>query len=376
MLAAASATSEDLKSPAEALNVLDFEAAAGRALPPAHFGYIQTGVDGDRTLAANTHAYEKYALRPRRLVDVSRIDMGVELFGQRWSAPLLLQPCGSQKAFHPLGEVAVARAARSRQTLQVLSTATTTPVEEVIREAGYPVWFQLYATNRWDTTVKLVRRAEQAGCGVLVLTVDLPAGRNTETQERFKRTDARPCASCHGDFVSTYFRRKPMFEGIDMAAAGGLPGLFHPAMDWAFVDRLRQLTRMKLVLKGIVTGQDALLALEHGVDGLVVSNHGGRAEESNRASLTALPEVAAVIQGRVPIILDGGIRRGTDIFKALALGATAVGIGRPYLWGLAAFGQPGVERVIDLLRRELDLIMRQCGARTLPEIGPGYIQPA
>ena len=370
-LALLAAASDDLKSPADALNVLDFEAAARRTLPPAHFGYLQTGVDGDRTLAANTKAYERYALRARRLVDVSGIDMSVNLFGTSWKSPILLQPCGSQKGFHPLGEVAVARAARSRETLQVLSTASTTSVEDVIREAGYPVWYQLYATNRWETTVKLVRRAENAGCQVLALTVDLPAGRNTETQERFKRTDARPCASCHGDPRATYFRRKPMFDGIDMS--GGIGSLFHPAMDWAFVDRLRGLTKMKLVLKGIVTGEDAQFCLQHGVDGVVVSNHGGRAEESNRASLDALPEVAAALGGRLPIIFDGGIRRGTDIFTALALGATAVGIGRPYLWALAAFGQPGVERVIDLLRTELDLIMRQCGTKSLAEISRAYL---
>jgi len=358
----------------EALSVRDFEAAARRVLPPAHFGYIQTGVDDDRTLRANEEAFTHWQLRARRLVDVSRIDMGVELFGTRWPSPLMLQPCGSQKGFHPHGEAAVARAARASNTLQVLSTASTTSIEDVSRAAGYPVWFQLYATNRWAHTEKLVRRAEAAGAPVIVLTVDLPAGRNTETQERFKRLDARPCASCHGDARQTYFRRKPMFEGIDMNASGGIGGLFHPAMDWAFVDRLRALTTRKLVLKGIVTAEDARLCVEHGVDGVVVSNHGGRAEESHRASLAALPEVVEAVQGRMPVLFDGGVRRGTDIFKALALGATAVGVGRPYLWALAAFGQAGVERVITMLRTELDLVMRQCGTRTLREITRGYVQ--
>lgn len=355
----------------DALNVGDLEGFARRALPPAHFGYIATGVDGDLTLRENAAAYGRVALRPRRLVPIDRIDTSVRLLGSSWKFPLLLQPCGSQRAFHSDGEVAVARAARSRQTLQVLSTASTTSIEEVIRAAGYPVWFQLYATNRWETTVRLVQRAENAGADVLVLTVDLPAGRNTETQERFKRLDARPCVACHGDPRQTYFRRKPMFEGIDMTA--GIGALFHPGMDWEFVDRLRSLTKMKLVLKGIVTAEDARLALEHGVDGLVVSNHGGRAEESGRASFDALPEVAAAVGRRIPVILDGGIRRGTDILKALARGATAVGVGRPYLWGLGAFGQAGVERTIDLLTEEFDLAMRQCGLRSLGEINASLL---
>ena len=357
----------------DVLNVNDLEALARQAMPPAHFGYIATGTDDDRTLRENAAAYRRVALRPRRLVNIAKVDTSVSLFGQSWPSPLLLQPCGSQKAFHADGELATARAARSRQTLQVLSTASTTAVEEVVRAAGYPVWYQLYATNRWEATEKLVRRAENAGCAVLVLTVDLPAGRNTETQERFKRLDSRPCATCHGDPRQTYFRRKPMFDGIDMRA--GIGALFHPAMDWAFVDRLRAFTKMKLVLKGIVTGEDAQLALRHGVEGLVVSNHGGRAEESNRASFDALPEVAAAVRGRIPVILDGGVRRGTDMVKALARGATAVGVGRPYLWGLGAFGQAGVERAIDLLREEFDLAVRQCGVRRLEEITPSLIQP-
>jgi isopentenyl diphosphate isomerase/L-lactate dehydrogenase-like FMN-dependent dehydrogenase len=365
-MAAANAQAQTDPKPADALNVNDLEAFARRVLPPAHFGYIATGVDGDATLRANTEAFRKVAVRPKRLVNIDKIDTSVSLFGTRWKTPLLLAPCGSQKGFHPEGEAAVARAAKSRQTLQVLSTATTTPVEEVIREAGYPVWYQLYATNRWETTAKLVRRAENAGCPVLVLTVDLPAGRNTETQERFKRLDSRPCATCHGDPRQTYFRRKPMFDGIDMSA--GIGALFHPGMDWAFVDRLRALTKMKLVVKGIVTADDARLCLEHGVDGLIVSNHGGRAEDSGRGSFDALPEVAAAVGKAIPIILDGGIRRGTDIVKAIARGATAVAVGRPYLWGLGAFGQPGVERAIDLLNEEFDLAMRQCGMRALSEV--------
>jgi isopentenyl diphosphate isomerase/L-lactate dehydrogenase-like FMN-dependent dehydrogenase len=356
----------------EPLNILEWREAARRALPPAHFGYIETGVDDDATLRENTEAFRRIPLRPRRLVDVTKVDLSVELFGRRWPTPIVFQPCGSQKAFHPDGERAVARAARERNVLQVLSTASTTSIEDVHQERGEPGWFQLYATNQWAVTERLVRRAEAAGAPVLVLTVDLPAGRNTETEQRYRRQDQRACAACHGDFRTTYFRRKPMFEGVGLEHS--IIGLFHPAMDWAFVDRLRRFTRMKLVLKGIVDAEDARLAREHGADGLVVSNHGGRAEESLRATIDCLPEIHAAVGGAMPIILDGGIRRGTDIYKALLLGATAVGIGRPYLWGLAAQGQTGVARVHQMLTNELELVMKQCGSVTLPT--PALRSPA
>jgi len=221
----------------------------------------------------------------------------------------------------------------------------------------------------WQVTERLVKRAEAAGCPVMALTVDLPAGRNTETFERLKRLDTRPCAACHDPGPEGIFKRKPMFDGIDTK---GLR-IFHDTADWAFVERLRGITRMKLVLKGIGTREDAALALQHGVDGLIVSNHGGRAEESGRGTLECLPEVVEAVAGRIPVLLDGGIRGGTDIFKALALGASAVCIGRPYVWGVGAFGQAGVERVLEILQAELVLAMKQCGIRSLREFTPGAV---
>lgn len=358
-----------ISNPAEALNVLEFEAAARKALPPAHFGYMATGVDSDATLKANREGFSHYQLRPRRLVDVTRIDTSIEVFGTKWESPIVIAPVGSQKAFHPEGEIAVARAAGSTNTLQILSTVTTSSVEDVTQARGAPVWYQLYTTNRWEATQKIVKRAEAAGCPVLVFTVDLPAGRNTETQELFRRMDSRQCSNCHTPRPGLDYRRKPMFSGIDL---NGL-ALSSPAHTWDFVRRLKDLTTMKLVLKGIETREDALLCLENGVDGIIVSNHGGRAEESGRATIDCLPEVVQAVGGRIPVLVDGGFRRGTDIFKALAIGARAVCIGRPYIWGLAAFGQPGVERVIGILRRELDLVMRQCGTRSIKEITPAFI---
>jgi len=353
----------------DALNLMDFEAAARKAIPPAHFGYLATGVDDDATLRANREGWSRIKLRPRRLVDVTRVDMGVELFGTKWETPIVMCPVSGQRAFHEEGELAVARAGKQKRTLQMLSTFTSTSVEDVSAAAGRPVWYQLYVTSSMDVGERLLRRAEAAGCPVVALTVDLPAGRNTETQQRMRLLDKRPCMACHGpSFEVTRFRR-PMFEGIDTKGLS----TFNAALTWEYVDRLRKMTKMKVVLKGIVTREDARLCREHGVDGIVVSNHGGRAEESLRPTVECLPEVVDGAGSGIPVLIDGGIRRGTDVFKALALGATAACIGRPYVWGLGAFGQPGVERVLDLLRGELELAMKQCGTRSLAEIGRTYV---
>jgi (S)-2-hydroxy-acid oxidase len=235
------------------------------------------------------------------------------------------------------------------------------------------VWYQLYPTDQWAVTRALVKRAETAGCTVLVLTVDLQGGSNRETQARGQRSDTRQCSSCHPtgplgsslDNVTAMVARKPMFTGLDASTVRTIQPL---DMNWAFVKRLRDTTTMKIVVKGIVTSEDAALAVENGIDGMIVSNHGGRGEESGRATIQSLSEVVAGSDGRIPVLVDGGFRRGTDIFKALALGARAVCIGRPYIWGLSAFGQPGVEAVLAILRRELTTIMRQAGTVKVGQI--------
>ena len=357
-----------IANPAEALNVFEFEAAARKVLPPAHWGYMASGVDNDESLQANLQGYTHYQVRPRRLVDVSRLDMSTQLFGTRWETPILLSPIGSSKIVNPGGELAVGKAAQASKALQIVSTQASYPIEDITSARGGPVWFQLYTTNKWEVTQKMVKRAQAAGCPVVAVTVDTPNGRNTETQTRFRRLDTRDCASCHtGNNGGT--PPKPIFDGIDMTGVG----LTSPSLTWDFVKRLKDATTMKVVLKGIETREDAQLCLEHGVDGIIVSNHGGRSHSSARATIDCLPEVVQAVGGRIPVIVDGGVRRGTDVFKALALGATAVGIGRPYLWGLAAFGQPGVERVLDILRRELSLIMGQCGTPSLKDITPTSI---
>jgi isopentenyl diphosphate isomerase/L-lactate dehydrogenase-like FMN-dependent dehydrogenase len=367
LLATAWAQDLTLDAPADAIGVLDFEAAARRVLSPAHWGYVASGVDGDATLRANREGFSRYALRPRRLVDVSRIDLRTEIFGVSWDAPIFLCPVGGQRMFHREGEVAVARAAAATRTVQVLSTATSATLEEVVQAGGAAPWYQLYMPAQWDGTERLVRRVEAAGCPVLVWTIDLLGGRNLETAERARRADTGTCTACH-----TTARGGRSLDELPMLS--GIPGGMNPpAATWDYIGRLRKLTSLTLVLKGIETHEDARLAREHGVDAIIVSNHGGRALESGRSTIEVLGEVVDAVGARMPVLVDGGFRRGSDVFKALALGARAVGIGRPYVWALAAFGQPGVERVLDLLRAELQLTMRQCGTPSIGDITRAFI---
>jgi isopentenyl diphosphate isomerase/L-lactate dehydrogenase-like FMN-dependent dehydrogenase len=357
----------------QALDVFDFERVARKVLPPAHFGYLATGVDGDETLHANREGFANYGLRVRRMVDLGRIDTSVNLFGTSWETPLFLDPVGSQRAFHPDGELASARAARSKKHLQLLSTVSSTSVEDVTAARGAPIWYQLYPTDQWPVTQALVRRAEAAGCPVIALTVDLQGGSNRLTAARSIPRDSRDCAACHTSKPPQWFQdmaRKPMFRGLDLSAVTDMTPI---SMNWDYIKRLRDIWPRKLIIKGIVTREDAELAVDHGLDGVLVSNHGGRAEDSGRSSLDSLVEVVAGARGRVPVLVDSGFRRGTDVFKALALGATAVGIGRAYIWGLASFGQEGVERVLDILREELLIAMRQAGTRSISEINASYV---
>jgi isopentenyl diphosphate isomerase/L-lactate dehydrogenase-like FMN-dependent dehydrogenase len=348
---------------------MDFEAAAKRALPPAHWGYMATGVDDDLTLKGNMEAFKRIGLKPRRLVDVSKADLSVDVFGNRWETPIFICPVGGQQAFFHEGELATARAARARHHQMILSTATSTALEEVAKAYGTAPWYQLYMPRTWSDTEKLVKRVENAGCPVIAWTVDLLAGRNTPTATRFARQDTRNCVTCHINGPGTRVH-SPMYEGLSD------PRINPPEATWEYVDRLKKLTRMKLLLKGLDSAEDARLAVEHGADGIVVSNHGGRATETLRATIDCLPEVVQAVGGRIPVFVDGGFRHGTDIFKALASGARGVGIGRPYIWGLSAFGQEGVERVLEILRAELTLTMRQMGTPTVRDITPARLARA
>ena len=372
MLATAEAPGQAglIKSAEQALDVMEFEAVARKVLPPAHFAYLATGVDDDATVGINHEAYSHLEIRSRRLIDVSKIDTSVRLLGKTWETPIFLCPVSAMKAFHPEGEVAAAKAARSKHHLQILSTVASSSVEEVTAARGEPVWQQLYPTHDWNVTRAIIKRAEAAGSPALVFTIDLHEDSNRETIARARRVDDRDCSACHESGFTRYGRTKPMFDALDLSKA---TGLYPSNLTWDFVKRLKDATRMKLLLKGIVTREDAQLAVEHGADGIVVSNHGGRAEESLRPTIECLPEVVAAVRGKIPVLIDGGIRRGTDVFKALALGATAVGIGRPYGWGLAAFGQPGVEAVLAIMRRELETIMRQAGTPSVASITKTFV---
>ena len=345
-----------ISSPEQAIDVLDFEAAARKALPPAHWGYLTTGVDDDATLRANLEGFSHYQLRPRRLVDTTKIDMSVELFGTKWETPVVLAPSGT--LFHPEGPLPVARAAQKQRTLQILGgfQERNQSIEKVMDARGGPVWYQLYASQDWATTEQTVKRIERAGCPVMVWTVDILGGRNLETVQRFRRLDTRDCMSCH----TTDPQVRPGQAGQN-------------TLTWETLRRLKNTTAMKILVKGIETPEDAELCVRYGADGVIVSNHGGRATNSGRATIDSLPDVLRVVRGRIPVLVDGGFRRGTDVFKALALGARAICIGRPYMWGVAAFGQTGVEAVLAILRREFNLVMAECGKKSIAEIDGGSI---
>ncbi len=351
-----------LGSAKDVLAVKDFEQIAESKLPPAHWGYVKGATDDDATYRANVGAFSRIELRPRRLVDISRAATRGDLFGYTFDSPVFLCPLSGQKMFHPEGEAASARGARAKNAIQALSTQTSTSVEEVAKALGRPPWYQLYMPATWEGTEKMIRRVEAVGCSVLVMTVDM-TGNNGLTAKRFARLDKRNCLECHEDGGSGRLGvppgMRPMEEGIGRDLA-------RPT--WDHVDRLKKMTKMKLVLKGIETREDAKLCREHDVDGIVVSNHGGRAIEDLRPTIQSLPEVAEAAGAGIKIMIDSGFRRGTDVYKALALGASAIGIGRPYVWGLTAFGAEGVERVLDILHTELLMTMRQCGTPTLAQI--------
>jgi 4-hydroxymandelate oxidase len=373
MMWAPPGSGELIKTPKEAINVFDFEPVARQNVPPAHFGYMAAGIDDEVTLRANREDFKKFQLMPHRLNDVSKVDTGVELFGTRYDSPIFVCPTGANQFFHPDGELAVARAARAGNHLQMLSTSSNFSVDDVTKARGAPVWFQLYASPSWEIAQALIKRADGAGCPVLAVTVDRIAGRNQETLFRLMKTDTRECSACHdrSSFAKRALRRHN-YDGLDLSSIKGSGESSN--LNWDTVKRMRDVTEMKIILKGIVTADDAELAVQNGMDGILVSNHGGRGEDNGRSTIDALPEIIAAVKGRMPVIVDSGFRRGTDAVKALAIGAQAVGIGRPYLWGLGAFGQEGVERVLELVRIETRAAMQQCGARSVRDLNASFVR--
>jgi isopentenyl diphosphate isomerase/L-lactate dehydrogenase-like FMN-dependent dehydrogenase len=366
----ASPASDLITSVGDALNVFDFEAVARTKLPPWHWAWMSNGAEDGATIRANRDGFDHYQIRARRLVDVSKTDMSVTLFGKTWETPIFLCPVSGHRMYNPQAELATARAAQSKKHLQMLSTMTTTPVEEVNAARGEPVWFQLYTRPEWSQTRELVKRVEAAGCPALVFTVDLLGGRNTELFSRVQQRNQQQCVSCHKGNPLTDLTNRPMVNAL-RSSPDSKPEITTPT--WEYIKRLKDTTSMKILVKGIVTREDAELAMQHGVDGVFVSNHGGRADNTMRSTIDCVPDVVAGVKGRAPVFVDSGFRRGGDIFKALALGATAVGVGRPYIWGLTSFGQEGVETVLDILRRELQLVMRQSGVTSVKGITRNHV---
>ena len=347
------------------INLFDYERLAAERLPRLAYDYFASGAHDEVTLRENRAAFERLRLRPRVLVDVSARDGSTHLLGRRHEAPLLVAPTAFAKLAHPDGELAIARGATSAGVTMALSTLATTSLEDVAKAAGRPAWFQLYVFRDRGVTRELVGRAETAGYEALVVTVDAPllGRRERDIRNRF----VLPAGLFAENLLAEHLRHLP--AGADSGLALYVASLLDQSLTWADIDWLRSLTRLPVLVKGILRADDAARAVEHGVAGVVVSNHGGRQLDTAIAAVDALPEVVAAVDGRADVLLDGGVRRGIDILKALALGARAVLVGRPVLWGLAVDGEAGVERVLRMLREEFDLAMALCGCPSVDSIG-------
>jgi len=297
--------------------------------------------------------------------------MSTELLGVKYDSPIFLSPSGGHKGYHPDGEPAVARAAKTGDHLMILSTQATTSVKDVIAARGKPIWSQLYATNKFEVAKHHVQSMESQGSLAIAVTVDSNSNRLQEQALRMRKVDTRDCKGCHDDSsLAAAQRDKPMYDGADLS---GITSIRSSTMSWDYVKRLRDVTKLKMVLKGIMAWEDAKIASEAGIDAIIVSNHGGRADDNGRSTIEALGEIIDAA-GAMPVLVDSGFRRGTDIVKALCMGAKGVGVGRPYLWGLGAFGQPGVERALELLRLELLAAMQQVGAPSLKQLVPTMVK--
>jgi 4-hydroxymandelate oxidase len=350
------------------LNLREFEAAAAARLPRMVFDYYAGGAGDEVTLGASSEAWDDLSIRYRVLRDVSHRDLSVRVLGDALDFPVLVAPMAFQRLAHPDGEVATARAAAAAGAGMILSTLATSSIEEVRPATTGPLWFQLYIYRDRDASRALVERAERAGCTALVLTVDSPLlGR--------RERDARNGFHVSADFTVPNLTGDPR-AALAAANAHGEDGSalnrfveshWDSSISWRDVEWLRSVTRLPVFVKGIVR------ALEHGASGVIVSNHGGRQLDTAIASARALPEVADAMAGGGALLVDGGIRRGTDIIKALALGANAVLLGRPVLWGLARGGETGVRHVLQLLRDEFDLALALTGCRSPGELSRDYL---
>ena len=336
------------------LSLPEFEERARRCMTPMAYEYVASGAADEHTVRWNRDAFDRIRLRPRMLRDVGSVDTRVTLLGREHAFPILLAPTAYHRVLHPDGEVATARGAAAAGITWIVSVGTTTPLQEIAAAAASPRWFQLYFQSDLAFTRDLVQQAEGSGCEVLCLTVDSPiiGPRNRQARSGFKL----PPEMSTPHLYDIGHRKQAVMDPRRVAAT------------WQDVEWLRGVTRLPLVLKGILDPGDADLAIGSGAAGIVVSNHGGRNLDTAVAAIDALPEVVDRVGGRVPVLVDGGIRRGTDIVKAVALGATAVMLGRPYCYGLSVGGSEGVRRVVEILRAELEAAMMLTGVARLSEI--------
>jgi 4-hydroxymandelate oxidase len=354
-------------NPTDLFDISDFQRAAKTVMSPMAWEYVSGGAADEITLRWNHEAYEHIRLKPRALVDVSRLDTRVRLLGRELAFPILLAPTAYQKLSHPDGELATARGAGAADTTMVVSTMSNVTLEDVAKVATGPLWFQLYVQPDRELTRELVRRAEAAGYQALVITVDAPV-----LGPRYRELRAN-------------FRLPPGLERANLRGHAAANGSYHPSeqsifsetldpsLSWKDIAWFRSITKLPILLKGIQNANDAEHAVKADVAGIIVSNHGARDLDTAAATIEALPDVAARVGGRIPVLIDGGIRRGTDVLKAIALGATAVLIGRPYLFGLAVDGARGVSRVVNILRREFEIAMALCGRASVADIDASVI---
>ncbi|MDJ0676221.1 MAG: alpha-hydroxy acid oxidase [Calothrix sp. MO_167.B42] len=354
------------------LNLFEYEAQAKNNLSQMAWDYYVSGAGDEITLRNNRNGFESLQLRPRMLVDVSQRNLSTQILGKPQELPILIAPMAFQCLANPAGEIATAKVAGSMGITMVLSTMATKSMEEVaaVEQAGNQ-WFQLYVHRDRGLTKALVERAYNSGFQALCLTVDAPllGRRERDARNQFVLPPGMSLAN-----LATW-------EDREITQKAGESGLFayfaeqlDPGLTWADVEWLRELSPLPLVIKGILRGDDAVRAVEHGVNGIIVSNHGGRQLDGAIATIDALGEIVTAVENQAEVLMDGGIRRGTDILKALALGAKAVLVGRPILWGLAVAGSQGVQHVIELLRDELDLAMALTGCATLQDIDSSLIK--
>ena len=349
----------------ELVNVFDYEAAASEILPKLAYDYYRSGANDEITLHENHIAYERIKLKPRVLRDISKRDLTTTILGQTVSMPILVAPTAFHCLAHPEGEVATARAAGKAGTIMMLSTLSTSSIEDVMSEATGTVWFQLYVYKDREATLSLVQRAESAGCTAIALTVDAQVWgrRERDIRNRFRLPKGLSIKN-----LSPTGKEQFPKEQADSGLAAYVTWQFDQTLCWKDVEWLCAKAKVPVLLKGVLHPDDARLAIDHGAAGIIVSNHGARQLDTVPATIEVLPEIVDAVDGKLEVLIDGGIRRGTDVVKAIALGAKAVGVGRPLIWGLAVDGEQGAARILSILRKDFELAMRLCGCTTVEEI--------